>query len=95
MDYAVKIIQTGRGGTVYYQENAAALPFDWEFAVDGALLFVPSVPYWSNFCERHDLPQARFRRDEILKRVCEEIIRQKAAGAKYAIEDDYASISFR
>ena len=94
MDYAVNVTQSGRGGIVYYLENAAALPFDWEFAVDGALVFVPSPPHWGNFCERNGLPHVRDGRDEILKRVCEEIIRQKAAGAKYTIGDDYVSISF-
>ena len=90
----MKIVQSGSGGTIYYAENERKLPFSWEFAVDGALVFVPLPPHWDNFCERNDLPQARNRRDEILKRVGEEIIRQKAAGAKYAIEDDYISISF-
>ncbi len=95
MNYKVKITQSGRGGTIFYLENAQELPFGWEFAINGALLFVPSPPHWNNFCDRNDLPQARNRRDEILKRVCEEVIRQKTSGAEYEIEEDYISISFR
>lgn len=95
MDYKVRIAQSGRGGTIYYAENAKELPFSWEFATDGALLFVPSPQHWNDFCDRNDLSQAQNRRDEILERVSEETVRQKAAGAKYVIGDDNISIAFR
>ena len=94
MNYEVKISQTGRGGAVFYIENARKLAFDWEFAIDGALLFVPSPLRWNNFCEKNDFPQARNRRNEILESVCGEVIRQKTSGAEYTIGDDYISISF-
>lgn len=94
MDYEVKISQSGRGGTIVYFENAQKLSFDWEFAIDGALLFVPSPLHWNNFCDRNDFTQAQNRRDEILERVCRDVIRQKTSGAKYEIDDDYISISF-
>ncbi len=94
MNYEVKIIDSGRGGTIFYLENGKELPFGWEFAINGALLFVPSPPHWNNFCANNDLPEAQNRRAEILERVCEEVVRQKAAGAKYEIGDDYISISF-
>ncbi len=94
MNCEVKITQSGRGGTVHYLENGKELPFSWEFAIDGALLFVPSPPRWNNFCERNDFPQARNRRDEILEGISKEVIRQKTSGAEYTISDDYSSISF-
>ncbi|MCY7346240.1 MAG: hypothetical protein LH614_08485 [Pyrinomonadaceae bacterium] len=94
MDYQVKITQSGRGGTIYYRENEQELPFGWEFAINGALLFVPSPQHWNNFCDRNHLPSTQNRRDEILERVGREVVRQKTSGGKYAIEDDYISISF-
>jgi len=94
MDYEVKITQSGRGGTIFYLENDQELAFDWEFAIDGALVFVPAPAHWNNFCEKKDLLQAGNRRDEILERVCQEIIRQKASGGEHTIGDNYISISF-
>ena len=52
MNYEVKISESGRGGTVFYVENARQLSFDWEFAIDGALLFVPSPLHWLKPHER-------------------------------------------
>ncbi len=95
MNYEVKITQSGRGGTIYFLETGKELPFGWELAIDGALLFFSSLPDWENFFGAIDLPQAQNRRDEIVERVCEEVVRQQTSGGKYAIEDDYISISFR
>jgi hypothetical protein len=94
MNYEVKIIDSGRGGTICYLENNKELPFGWEFAINGALLFVPSPQHWNTLCASSDFPQAKNRRDEILNRICEGVIHQKALGAKYEIGDDYISISF-
>ena len=93
-NYEVRITQSGRGGTIYYTENAQQISFDWEFAINGALLFVPSPRQWNDFCVGNDLPQAQNRHDEILETVCEEVLRQKTSGAGYTIGDDYISISF-
>ena len=95
MNHEVKITQSGRSGTVFYFENARGFSFNWELAINGALIFVPSPPHWNYFCERNDFLLARNRRDEILERVCEESIRQKTSGAEYEIGDNYISISFR
>jgi hypothetical protein len=94
MEYEVKITHSESGGTIYYLENDKELSFDWEVAVNGALLFVPSPARWNNFCAENDLPQAQNRRNEVLERVCEEVVRQKTSGTKYEIGDDYISISF-
>ena len=94
MDYKVNITQSGRGRTIYYLENDKEPAFNLESAIDGVLVFVRSPQHWNNFCDDNALPQARNRRDKILKRVCEEVICQKTSGAKYAIGDDYISISF-
>ena len=94
MNYQVKINDSGGGGTIRYSENDQELPFDWEFAMNGALLFVPAPQFWNNFCARNNLPQACDRRDEILKSVSEEVIRQKSPGGKYEIGDAFISISF-
>lgn len=95
MNYEIKITQSGPGGTIYYLENEKQLSLTWEFAMNGALIFAPSPQHWNYFCGKNDLPEAQNRRDEILARVCEEVINQKASGAKYEIGDDYISISFR
>lgn len=94
LNYQVVITQTGRGGIIYYLEKDKQLPIDWEVATSGALLFVKSPKHWNNFCDSHDLPEARNRREEILEKVSREVIRQQASGADYEIGDDFISISF-
>ena len=95
MNYEVKVTQSGRGGVIYYSENGKKLPFDWEFAINGALLFAPSPAHWNYFCDKNNLPEAQNRRDKILTRICEEVICQQTSGAEYEIGDDYISITFR
>lgn len=95
MNYKVKITQSGRGGTIYYLDNDKQLLFGWEFAIDGALLFYPQPPDWKDFFETNDLSQFQNRRDEIVERVCKEVVRQQTSGGIYTIEKDYISISFR
>jgi len=57
MTYTVEIEQSGRGGTIRYVENREALSFDWEFAMDGADVFVPAAEEWD--LHRLEVPAIR------------------------------------
>jgi hypothetical protein len=75
--YSVKVAQSGRGGTIDYVELDGRLSFDWEFGGAGAvaLIFVPTTAQWETG------PQwSRGRREQILKRMTEAVIRQQAQG---------------
>ena len=86
MDYKVEIDQSGRGGSISYIENGQALIFDWEFATDGAYVFVPAPEQWDAYWQS-DNGWAQGRRQEILERVAEEVRRQKAQGSTVTIDD--------
>jgi len=94
MNYKVEIHQTGRGGRVSYMEDERTLFLDWEFAVDGVDLFVPTPENWDAYWQGRDAGWAGGRRQEILERVAEEVRKQKAAGAKVTIEDNWIHFGF-
>jgi hypothetical protein len=93
MDYKVEIDQSGRGGSIRYIENGQALVFDWEFAIDGAYVFVPTAEQWDAYWQSNNLSWAQGRRQEILERLSEEVRQQKAQSSKVTVED--SSIHFQ
>ena len=93
MSYKVEIDQSGRGGRVSYIENEQTISFDWEFAINGVDLFVPTPEQWDAYWQS-DAEWARGRRQEILERVAEEVRKQKAAGAEVTIEDNWIHFGF-
>lgn len=69
-------ITSGKGpcGSVTYQEGAETISFPWEFVFGGdSIAYIDlSLVKWTNY------PWAIERRTEILQRVAQEVIRQKA-----------------
>src|SRR5947209_1180984 len=72
MNYKVEIDQTGRGGSVSYTEDGQTLSLDWEFAVGGVDIFVPTPEEWDAYWQNRGAIWAAGRRQEILERVAEE-----------------------
>lgn len=95
MSFEVEITQQGRGGTYYYVEHDAKLPFEWDFSSIGVVIYVPTPEAWDGFCQSHDAIWALGRRQEILQRVAEEVRRRKAKSAKITIEDHWIKLSFK
>lgn len=81
--------QDGRGGSIYYTEGAIKIQFGWEFGGGNAvvILFIPETKYWE---AQTGTPLSR--RDEILKFLCEQVIRDQAPGCTYKIYDNSISI---
>jgi hypothetical protein len=81
--------QNGRGGSIYYIEGAIKIQFGWEFGGGNTvvILFIPEKKYWEA-----QTGTPLHRRDEILKFLCEQVIRDQASGCKYEIYDDAISI---
>lgn len=94
VDYKVEIEQTGRGGTIIYTEPNGSLTFDWEFATNGADMFVPTPEQWDAYCRGRSAGWAKGRRQEILERVAEEVRRQKATSSLATIEDNWVHFGF-
>ena len=81
--------QEGRGGSIYYTEGAIRIQFGWEFGGGNSvvILFIPETKYWEA-----QTGTPLYRRDEILKFLCEQVIRDQAPGCKYEIYEDAISI---
>ena len=94
MNYKVEISQSGRGGSIDYTENEQALRLDWEFAVDGAYIFVPTPEQWDAYWRSNNIQWAAGRRQEILERVTEAVRHQKAQSSKVILEDDSIHLKF-
>ena len=94
MSYAVEIGQTGRGGTIPYSERGSVFSFDWEFAINGVDMFVPTPEQWDAYCQSRGAVWAQGKRHDILGRVAEEVRRQKAASAVVTIEDNWIHFAF-
>ena len=83
--YAVTISEHGRAGTVDYAEDGRSARFDWEFAGAGAVAFVmvPTAAEWTT-----RTPFGADRRDEVLRRVADEVVRQKCPGCTWTLDAD-------
>lgn len=81
--------QSGRGGSIYYHEGPIRISFGWEFGGGSAvaILFMPETKHWE---AQTGTPLAR--RDEILRFVCEQVIRDQAPGCRYEICENSISI---
>jgi len=78
--YQLEKVQDGPGGTIYYQEQGGRLPFEWGYIAGGSGVSVPPPALWDRFCERHNCPEGKGRREEILTRVANYIIMQYRSG---------------
>jgi hypothetical protein len=81
--------QDGRGGSIYYTEGAIRIQFGWEFGGGNAvvILFIPEKKHWEA-----QTGTPLHRRDEILKFLCEQVIRDQAPGCRYEIYENAISI---
>ena len=95
MSFAVQITQQGRGGTYYYLEHGAKLPFHWDFSSEGVEIYVPTPDEWTAYCEQHGATWAAGKRQQILERVAEEVRRRKAKYARITIEDHWVVLTFK
>ena len=92
MERKVSITEEGRSGDVVYAEGPRSIRGWWEFAGCDALAIVNmgSATEWT-----HGHPWAVERRAEILRHVADEVIRQKARGAKAEIDEWNGWITLR
>lgn len=90
--WRVTITQSGRSGSVDYHEPEGHLSFYWEFGGGDtvALLWGGDAAAWS---ARH--PWASARRREILERVAQEVVRQKAPTCRAEIDEVQGIITVR
>ncbi|MGG7665017.1 hypothetical protein [Dyadobacter sp. BHUBP1] len=81
--------QDGRGGSIYYIEGATKIQFGWEFGGGNAvvILFIPETKYWEA-----QTGTPLLRRDDILRFLSEQVIRDQAPGCTYKIYDNSISI---
>lgn len=90
--WSIEIKSSGRSGSVEYREEAGALSFYWEFGGGDAVasISVGDVPKWAAA-----YPWTVGRRREILERVAQEVIRQKAPTCWADINDEGGYIDIR
>lgn len=90
--WSIEIKSSGRSGSVEYREGAGALSFYWELGGEEvvASIWVGDVPKWTA-----EYPWAVGRRREILERVAQEVIRQKAPTCWADINDEGGYIDIR
>lgn len=94
MNYEVRIVKDGRGGWVYYLEDKAMLPFDWDTTSDGFEVYLPPSNEWDDFCKKNNATNCIGRRQQIIERLAEEVRRKKAKKATVSIDDQGICFSF-
>lgn len=89
---SVVIEQTGRGGTVNYQEAEGGIRMNWEFGGNDvvAIIYFENETSW-----RARYPWAAERRARILRRVADEVIRQRVPGGRAEIDERSGWINLR
>jgi hypothetical protein len=80
----------GRGGSLDYREDAGGGRFGWE--VEGIRRSVLRVTAPGAAAWDRELPWAAGRRQQILARVAEEMVRQKCPGYRWEIDDSGVSL---
>ena len=88
--WSVGISEQGRYGSVTYRDPAGSLSFYWEFG-GGTTVASITVGDEAEWREKH--PWAAGRRAEILRRVADEVIRQKAPSSRAEIDDQRGFIN--
>lgn len=79
----VEISDSGRAGSVSYQEEPNTAVFDWELALSPALAVItgPNAEVWDR-----RFPWAAGRQAEIFQHVAREVVRQRAPGCGYELD---------
>jgi hypothetical protein len=87
-NYRVEEKQEGRSGHAYYIEQGR-LPFFYEIlGIKGRGLDIPSPEQWDAYCEKHEAEWAKGRRDEILERVAQALLKKWYRHGTYEIIED-------
>ena len=94
MNYKVRMVRSGRGGAVYYDEDTTTLPFEWDTTSDGFEVYLPPSNEWDDFCKQNNATHCIGRRQQIIERLAEEVRRKKARKAKVSIDDQGICFSF-
>ena len=83
--WSVKIVESGRSGSIEYRDPAGRMSFYWEFGGGDtvAIIWVGYMAPWSS-----KYPWAIEYRQTILERVAHEVIRQKAATCRSDIDEE-------
>ncbi|MCB1123780.1 MAG: hypothetical protein KJT03_19655 [Verrucomicrobiae bacterium] len=90
-DWWVEIKENGRAGTIEYSEPAGRLSLFWEFGGSNTIASISggNLDEWAT-----RYPHAVDRRNAILQRIAEEVIRQKAPGSRAEINFNTGLITF-
>src|ERR1043166_9800663 len=91
-DWRVEIPTGGRDGYISYYEGPHAASFYWEFG-DGNIVVILHVGQSSGWSRQY--PWATGRQREILERVTQEVIRQRAPTCKADFDETGGYIYFR
>lgn len=89
-DYKVTITESGRCGTVRYAEGWwRRVEFDWEFGGGDivAMIRIPTAKQWAGA-----VPWAANRRDEIVRRVADEVRRQRCRDSRVRMTDSWIEL---
>jgi hypothetical protein len=91
-DWRVEMPIGGRDGYIGYYEGSHAVSFYWEFG-GGAVVPIIHIGQPSAWSQKN--PWAADRQREILERVVEEVIRQRAPTCKADVDESGGCIYFR
>jgi hypothetical protein len=83
-EWEVDISGNGPAGVVHYREGQHSASFPWEFVV-GRTLAMITVGHSSAW--NHVVPWAAERREVVLQRVAEEVLRQKAPNCEAVVDE--------
>ncbi len=86
--YKIEVEAHGRGGWAFYVEQGR-LPFSWEIlGVKGTGVEMPIPEAWDAYCEKHGANWAKGRRDEIVQRVAEGLLKKWYGNGTYEVVED-------
>ena len=90
--WQVTIVTKGQAGLVYYIEESNSARFEWEYGAYDIIAFV-----WGTLSENWDstYPWAIGRRQDIMRRVAEEVIKQRARNCWADFDYDHTNIKIR
>ena len=84
--WTVQIVTKGPYGSVIYQEGSHSASFPWEFGGGNIIAIIHLTPS-SEWSEKY--PWAAGRRDEIVERMVNDVIRQKAPDCTPSITEQH------
>lgn len=87
--YKIEDEPHGRGGWAFYVEQGR-LPFSWEILGNkGRGVDIPLPEEWNAYCEKHETGWAIGRRDEIVQRLADGLLKNWYGNGTYEIVEDH------